>query len=113
MQGKDVTATAEILDLRRHPGKHQIRGAVRYDPRALLDAQPLVLPLSHDAPIVVYADSDDVVAAVVARLKQSGYAGAEALEGGIEAWERAGLALEELTQEQPVPGEPNAGMKRL
>ncbi|HEY1655076.1 MAG TPA: rhodanese-like domain-containing protein [Candidatus Tumulicola sp.] len=113
MQVHEVSATTEILDVRHHSGKHQIRGAVRYDPKALLDADPLVLPLTHDGPIAVYADSDDTVRAVVARLKSSGYGGATPLEGGIDAWQDAGLPLEEITQEQPVPGEPGAGMKRL
>jgi rhodanese-related sulfurtransferase len=109
----EVDATTPILDVRRSAGRRQIRGALRYDAHALLDAEPLSLPLPHDKPIAVYGDDDRSVERVVEKLRAAGYLGATALRGGIEAWERAGLALEEITEEQPVPGEPGSGMHDL
>jgi rhodanese-related sulfurtransferase len=107
------TTKMPVLDVRMRPGSKQIRGARHYDPKPLLEADPLVLPLPHDVPIAVYGDSEPVVIAVVDKLRRSGYAGAARLEGGIDAWHDAGLPLEDATQEQPVPGEERAGVHRL
>jgi rhodanese-related sulfurtransferase len=107
------TTTTPVIDVRMRPGSKQIRGAIHYDPKHVLEADPLVLPLPHDGPVVVYGDSEPIVAAVVDKLSRSGYSGAARLDGGMEAWDDAGLPLEETTQEQPVPGEPGAGIHRL
>lgn len=101
-----------ILDVRRHKRHEQIRGAIQYDPDELLKADRLALPLPREAPIAVYGDSDDVVRDIVERLHREGYAGAAALEGGMEGWEDAGKPTEQVTQEQPVPGESAAGIRR-
>jgi rhodanese-related sulfurtransferase len=108
----DLDPASSILDV-RHSGHRQIRGALRYNAKALLDADPLALPLPHDAPVAVYGDNDETVAQVVQKLRAAGYSGAAPLGGGILAWESAGLPLEEITEEQPVPGEPGSGMHRL
>ena len=107
------TTTTPVLDVRMRPGNKQIRGARHYDPKEVLSADPLVLPLSHDGPIAVYGDSEPVVAAVIDKLRRSGYSGAAQLDGGIEGWHDAGLPLEDATQEQPVPGRSGAGRQRL
>jgi rhodanese-related sulfurtransferase len=107
------TNTTPILDVRMRTGPKQICGAVHYAPKALLEANPLVLPLPRETPIAVYGDSESVVTAVIDKLHRSGYAGAARLEGGIEAWHDAGLPLEDATQEQPVPGEEGSGLRRL
>jgi rhodanese-related sulfurtransferase len=109
----DLDATTSILDVRRSAGRRQIRGALQYNAHAVLDANPLALPLPHDRPVAVYGDDDETVARVVKKLRGAGYTGAAALAGGIAAWEDAGLPLEEVTEEQPVPGEPGSGMHRL
>jgi rhodanese-related sulfurtransferase len=106
-------STTPLLDVRMRPGSVQIRGAVHYNPKALLEADPLVLPIPHDAPVAVYGDSEPVVAAVVDKLQRSGYEGAARLDGGIEGWRDAGLPIEESTQEQPVPGAAGSGIQRL
>lgn len=106
------STTMPVLDARRHPGKEQIRGAVRYDERALLSEERLTLPLPHDGRIVVYADSDDDAERVAARLREQGYAEAAILEGGFDAYRQAGLPTEEITQEQPVPGHEGTGIPR-
>lgn len=98
------TTTMPVLDARRHPGKAQIRGAVRYDERALLGEERLALPLPHEGRIVVYADSESDAEHVARRLGEQGYANVAVLDGGFDAYVRAGLPTEELTQEQPVPG---------
>lgn len=106
------STTMPILDARKHPGKEQIRGALRYDERALLTEERLTLPLPHDGRIVVYADSEEEAERVAGRLREQGYARAAVLEGGFEAYRQAGLPTEEITQEQPVPGHEGTGIPR-
>jgi rhodanese-related sulfurtransferase len=103
-------ASDVYLDARRHPGKRQIRGAVRYDEKALLTEERLVLPLPHSGRILVYADSDEDAQRVAERLREQGYANATVLDGGFAAHESAGLPVEDLTQEQPVPGSSETGI---
>lgn len=105
------TATMPTLDVRKHARGEQIRGAVRYDPKALLGEERLALPLAHDRRIVVYAEDDDDAARIAGRLRDQGYAKAAVLAGGLEAWKAAGLPTEALTQEQPVPGNSEAGIE--
>lgn len=112
LDGYDETVTDIILDVRRHKGHEQIRGAVAYDPDELLKADRLALPLPRESPIAVYGDSGEVVRDVVERLQREGYTGAAALEGGIEGWKDAGKPTEHVTQEQPIPGESAAGIRR-
>ena len=92
------TSTTPVVDVRMRPGNKQIRGAVHYDPKQVLESTPLVLPLPHDGPIAVYGDSEPIVIAVVDKLQRSGYKGAAGLDGGIEAWHDAGLPLEERSE---------------
>ena len=106
------STTMPILDARRHPGKEQIRGALRYDERALLSEERLTLPLPHEGRIVVYADSDEEAERVASRLREQGYEEASVLEGGFDAYRQAGLPTEEITQEQPVPGHEGTGIPR-
>src|SRR5579875_531067 len=97
----DIDTTTPILDVRRSPGRRQIRGALQYDAKALLAADPLTLPLPHDRPVAIYGDDDSTVNEVVEKSRAGGYEGAAPLTGGIDGWERAGLPLEEVTEEQP------------
>lgn len=98
------TATMPTLDVRRHAGKEQVRGALRYNAKALLSQDPLVLPLDREARIVVYGDDEATAERVAQWLREHGYVNAAILAGGFEAYREAGLPTEELTQEQPVPG---------
>jgi rhodanese-related sulfurtransferase len=106
------STTMPIVDARRHPGKQQIRGALRYDERALLTEERLTLPLPHEGRIVVYADSEEDAQRVAERLREQGYEQAAVLEGGFEAYRQAGLPTEDITQEQPVPGHEGTGIPR-
>lgn len=107
------TNTMPVLDARTHPGKEQIRGALRYDPKALMAEEHLTLPLPHEQRIVVYADNEQRAEEIAQRLRDQGYADAAVLDGGFDAYRQAGLPTEEITQEQPVPGEQSAGIRRI
>jgi len=93
-----------FVDVRRHPSGEQVRGAVRYDPEALLAAGKLALPLPHNRPIIVYCTSPNEAtsARVALKLRESGYRDAVALVGGFDAYVDAGLPTEGQTLEQPI-----------
>jgi rhodanese-related sulfurtransferase len=98
-----------LLDVRGRPDAQQIRGARRYDPRRLLEASHLDLPLPHDGLLVVYCGHGNSSLVIAQRLRDQGFTNAVSLEGGYEAAKEANLPLEELSQEQPIPGEPGTG----
>ncbi len=107
------TSTVPTIDARSHPGKEQIRGALRYDPKALLSGDRLTLPLPHESRIVVYADNDDRAFEIALRLREQGYEQVAILDGGFAAYKDAGLPVEQITEEQPVPGQEGAGIPRI
>ena len=100
-----------ILDLRRRRHGEQIRGALRYDPDALLKADPLVLPLPRERTIALYADDEHIARAIGQKLLLSGYEDVVEIENGLEGWKAAGRPTERETQEQPVPTVDEAGIK--
>ena len=102
-----------VFDVRRHRGKTQLRGAVFYRHDHFMAASDLALPVSHDQVILVYADNENASAGAVEKLRAYGFERAEAIEGGLKSLEDAGARLEETTQEQPLPTEPNAGIPLL
>lgn len=108
-----ISDQTPILDLRKHRHGEQIRGAVRYDPDALLHANPLVLPLPKERTIAIYTDDERVAEAVGKKLLAGGYTDVEEIDGGIDAWKAAGRPTEPETQEQPVPSVDEAGLKDL
>jgi len=110
VQATDVNARDVILDVRRNPGRRQIRGALRYDPEKLLRASELALPLDHDRRIVLDAETYRDGCALVEAMRKHGFEHVVVLDGGYLAWCHAGLPDEEATQEQPVPGEEGAGI---
>ncbi|PZR57521.1 MAG: hypothetical protein DLM50_05990 [Candidatus Meridianibacter frigidus] len=105
--------TLTLIDVRKKPDDKQIRGSVRYDGEKLLEADELALPLPHDGKLVLYCGSGNSCSMIAAHLREKGFPNAVALEGGYAAAKEAGIELEELTQEQPIPGEEGTGLKRL
>jgi rhodanese-related sulfurtransferase len=101
------------LDVRSKRGRTQIRGALRYDPKALMSQERLALPLPHDGMIVIYADDDARAEEIAQRLQEQGFHNVAVLAGGFEAYEEAGFPTEDATQEQPIPGVEGAGIPRL
>ncbi len=102
-------ASVPVLDIRKHYHHGQIRGALRYDPKKLLEADTLILPLPKGE-IVLCADDDELARSVASRLEGAGYGEVLLLDGGLDEWKEHGLPTEEATQEQPIPGEPGAGI---
>lgn len=106
------TTTMPTLDVRSKPGKEQIRGALRYDAKALLTEEKLALPLPHEGRVIVYGDDDESAERVAARLREQGYEKAAVLEGGFDAYKAQDLQTEPVTQEQPIPGKESTGIQR-
>jgi 3-mercaptopyruvate sulfurtransferase SseA len=59
------------------------------------------------------ADSERDAAEIAGRLESMGARDVRLLSGGIDAWRDAGGAVEEPTQEQPIPEVPSAGLRDL
>jgi rhodanese-related sulfurtransferase len=95
--------SVQFIDVRKRPDDQQIRGSVRYDAEKLLEADTLALPLDHDAKIVVYCGSGNSCFRIAERMREQGFANAVALEGGYAAAKDAGLPLEEISLQQPIP----------
>lgn len=95
-------AKSLVVDL-REPGEYAkgfIDAAVNIPLRELVSSLE-ALP-SKEAPIVLVADREQRSAIGLAVLRMLGYEGVRALDGGLEAWQAAGLAV--VTS--PVPGRP-------
>lgn len=109
---RSINEETPILDLRRHRHGEQIRGALYYDPNALLEANPLVLPLPHERTIAICASDERTAEAVSQKLLASGYEDVVLIEDGVDGWKAAGRPTEGETQEQPVPTVGSAGIER-
>ena len=109
----DVGNEDTILDVRRHVGSAQIRGARRYEPKHLLEAASLMLPLNVEGTIVLNADSEKEADEIGDSLTATGAQDVRFLSGGIEGWRKPGRPTEEPTQEQPIPKVPSAGLHDL
>ncbi|MBD5656395.1 MAG: rhodanese-like domain-containing protein [Candidatus Eremiobacteraeota bacterium] len=97
---------AFVLDVRGGGHRAQVYGAIRYDPKKLLEAERLVLPLPKSEGLIVLYDDDGSsgrLSQIAQKLRDDGYAEVRALEGGYAAWEAADGRTEERTMEQPVP----------
>ena len=97
---------AFVIDLRAHRGRDQMTGAIRYDPKHLLEAPRLVLPLPKGSGTIVLYDErgvTDRLLEIAEKLRNDGYGKLFVLDGGYEAWRAAGGATEEPTMDQPIP----------
>lgn len=96
---------ATILDVGKHQGRREIRGAVRYRPHDLLTPDHLALPLAPDKPVVLYDEKGDgdLTQQIAAKLTSSGFSDVRALTGGFAAWEAAEGPTQEASFEQVVP----------
>jgi rhodanese-related sulfurtransferase len=96
---------ATIIDLARHQGPREIRGAIRYRPDDLLKPDRLALPIAPDRPVVLYDEhgNDPLTGEIAERLRENGFADVRILQGGMRAWEAAGGPTQEASTEQPVP----------
>ena len=95
---------ATVMNVGKHAGKREIRGAIRYRPGDLLTAEQLMLPISPDLPVVLYDEhgADDHTRQIAEKLRAASHR-VEILEGGFAAWSDAGGETQEPSIEQTVP----------
>lgn len=95
---------ATILNVGKHGGHREIRGAVRYRPHDLLTPEHLAIPIAHDHPVVLYDEKGEgrETAEVAQKLAAEGF-DVRVLQGGFAAWEAAEGPTQEPTIEQVVP----------
>ena len=100
-----TNSAATILNVGKHGGHHEIRGAVRYRPHDLLTPERLAIPVAPDEPVVLYDEhgGGDLTSQVADKLRANGYADVRILTGGFAAWEAAGGETQEPSLEQVVP----------
>jgi 3-mercaptopyruvate sulfurtransferase SseA len=96
---------ATILNVGKHQGHREIRGAVRYRPHDLLTPDRLAIPIAPDKPVVLADENGDgdLTKQIAAKLTGNGFTDVRILEGGFAAWERAGGDVQEPSLEQVVP----------
>jgi 3-mercaptopyruvate sulfurtransferase SseA len=96
---------ATILDVGKHQGRREIRGAVRYRPHDLLTPDHLALPIAPEKPVVLYDEKGDgdLTGQIAAKLNASGFSDVRTLTGGFAAWEAAEGPTQEASFEQVVP----------
>jgi 3-mercaptopyruvate sulfurtransferase SseA len=96
---------ATILNVGKHAGHREIRGAVRYRPHDLLTPDRLAIPIAPDKPVVLYDEKGDgdLTAQVAETFRESGFKDVRILKGGFAAWETAGGETQESSFEQAVP----------
>ena len=106
---------ATILDVGKHQGRREIRGAIRYRPHDLLTPERLALPLAPERPVVLYDEKGDgdLTEQIAAKLTASGFPDVRTLTGGFAAWEAAEGPTQEASFEQPVPPERSSEVQKL
>ncbi|HZO95355.1 MAG TPA: rhodanese-like domain-containing protein [Candidatus Baltobacteraceae bacterium] len=95
---------ATILNVGKHAGHEEIRGAVRYRPHDLLVAERLVLPLAPDKPVVLYDErgGESDTERIAEKLRAEGFR-VEVLDGGFAAWSDANGPTQQPSMDQVVP----------
>lgn len=94
-----------IINAGKHAGRREIRGAVRYRPSDLLEADHLALPIAHDARVILYAEGgiDKTLMDVAGKMREQGFSNVSVYDGTLDDYEKAGGETQEPSMEQVVP----------
>lgn len=106
---------ATVLNVGKHQGHREIRGAVRYRPHDLLTPGRLAIPIALDKPVVLYDETGkgDELRDLAAALERNGFADVRLLTGGFAAWEAANGETQEASFEQIVPPDQPSDVQEL
>jgi rhodanese-related sulfurtransferase len=98
-----------IINAGKHPGKNEIAGAIRYDPKELLEAEHLALPIAHQSAVVLYAEhgSDDHLRKVADKMRDQGFSNVGIYDGTFADYEKAGGAVQPSSTQQIIPPSEN------
>ena len=96
---------AAILNVGKHAGHREIRGAVRYRPHDLLTPAHLAIPLAPESPVILYYENGDgdLTKQIAEKLTSNGFKDVRTLQGGFAAWQKADAPTQEASTEQLVP----------
>ena len=96
---------ATIINVGKHQGSQEIRGAIRYRPHDLLTPDVLALPIAPELPVVLYDEDGrgDLTTQIADKMRSDGFTNVGILEGGFKAWKDADGEMQEATVEQIVP----------
>lgn len=96
---------ATIINAGTHPGKREIAGAIRYDPKELLAAEHLALPIAHDGSVVLYAEhgADKQLEKIAEKFRAEGFANVSIYEGTFADYEKTGGGTQESSTQQIIP----------
>ncbi len=96
---------ATVINVGKHAGHREIRGAIRYRPHDLLTPEHLAIPIPPGTPVVLYDErgGSDETARVAEKLRANGFTDVHILAGGFAAWEHANGETQEPSFEQVVP----------
>jgi rhodanese-related sulfurtransferase len=96
---------AAILNVGKHAGHREIRGAVRYRPHDLLTPDHLTIPLATDKPVILYDENGDgdLTQQIAEKLQSNGFTDVRTLQGGFAAWQKVDAPTQEPSMEQVVP----------
>jgi rhodanese-related sulfurtransferase len=94
-----------IINAGRGAGKREIRGAIRYNPHELLNAEHLALPIAHNNRIVLYAEHghDENLIRIAEKMRAEGYTDVRVYEGTLAAYEQAGGETQAASMQQIIP----------
>jgi rhodanese-related sulfurtransferase len=100
-----MTSGATIINVGKHGGSREIRGAIRYRPSDLLDAEHLALPIARERPVVLYAEggASDELGQIAEKFRSDGFKDVRALDASLHDYEQAGGETQEASMEQVVP----------
>jgi 3-mercaptopyruvate sulfurtransferase SseA len=94
-----------IVNAGAHSGRREILGAIRYDPKELLAADHLALPIAHDGAVILYAEHglNATLTEVAAKMRAAGFTDVNVYAGTLADYEQAGGITQESSTQQIVP----------
>jgi rhodanese-related sulfurtransferase len=94
-----------IINAGKGAGKREIRGAIRYSPHELLEAEHLALPIAHDDRIILYAEhgNDENLVRIAEKMRADGFIDVRVYEGTLAAYEQAGGETQAASMLQIIP----------
>lgn len=95
---------ATIINAGDHQGHREIRGAVRYRPQDLLEAEHLVLPIAHDQAVILYAEHGPTpkLGEIAEKMAHQGFADVRVANTSLADYESRGGETQEPSIEQVV-----------
>jgi rhodanese-related sulfurtransferase len=94
-----------IINAGKQAGRREIRGAIRYSPKELLEADHLALPIAHENRVILYAEHghDETLEQIADKMRADGFTDVRVYEGTLTEYEDAGGETQEPSMQQIIP----------